>query len=76
MASTPYEAIEATVLQLPKAERIHLTEILLASLEEDDEIQAAWIAEAEQRADSLARGETQSISLHEAMNQLRSGLPH
>ncbi|SFN23647.1 putative addiction module component, TIGR02574 family [Formivibrio citricus] len=76
MTPTPIETIEAAAMQLPKADRIHLAERLLASLEEDDEIQTAWIAEAERRADALDSGTTQAIAIEDAMAQLRGSLQH
>lgn len=38
MISSSLETIEATLMQLPHPDRVHLAERLLASLEEDDEI--------------------------------------
>ena len=52
MITTPLEEIEAMALQLPASDRSHLAESLLASLSEEDEILAAWIEEAERRADA------------------------
>lgn len=69
MTPTPIETIEAMLLQLPKTER------LLASLDEDDEIQMAWIAEAERRANALDRGEIGAIPLEAAMRRVRASLP-
>jgi hypothetical protein len=46
----PPEDIEAAALQLTQAERAKLAERLLVSLDEDDEILAAWVEEAERRA--------------------------
>ena len=74
MTTTELDTIEATVLQLPQTERAHLAERLLASLDEDDEILTAWIAEAEMRADTLARGDTTSMPLGQAMAKVRAGL--
>ncbi len=48
------EAIEAAALQLSAAERSHLTERLLVSLEKDDQIMAEWFAEAAQRGEESA----------------------
>lgn len=54
------EDIEAAALQLPADKRAQLAERLLASLEKDDEILAAWVEEAERRADALERGEEET----------------
>lgn len=75
MIPSSLETIEATLMQLPHPDRVHLAERLLASLEEDDEILAEWAAEAEHRADAYDRGEVEAISLEDAMAQLRAGLP-
>lgn len=74
MTTTELDAIEAAVLQLPPTERAHLAERLLASLDEDDEILTAWIAEAEKRANVLARGDTTCMPLDQATAQARAGL--
>ena len=74
MTTNELDAIEATVLQLPLTERAHLAERLLASLDVDDEILTAWIAEAERRADVLGRGDTSGMSLEQAMSKARAGL--
>ena len=54
-----------------------LTEVateLLASLDKDDEILTAWIAEAERRADAHARGNTTWMPIDQAMAKARAGL--
>ena len=40
------EQLEAEILNLPAADRSRIAERLLTSLEEDDEIMAAWVEEA------------------------------
>ena len=75
MTTTELDAIEAAVLQLPQTDRAHLAERLLASLDEDDEILAAWIAEAEKRADALARGNTRWMPIDQAMLKARAASP-
>ena len=74
MTTAELDAIEATILQLPQTDRAHLAERLLASLDEDDEILTAWIAEAEKRADALSRGNTTWMPIDEAMSKARAGL--
>ena len=74
MTTAELDAIEATILQLPQTDRTHLAERLLASLDEDDEILASWIAEAEKRADALSRGNTTWMPIDEAMSKARAGL--
>ncbi len=72
MMSSPLEDIEAAALQLAPSERAHLAERLLVSLEEDDEILAAWVEEAERRADAYERGEMETIDFDEAIAQARA----
>jgi hypothetical protein len=63
MINALLEDIGATALQLAPPERAHLAERLLVSLEEDDEILAAWFEEAERRADAFDRGEMGAVDL-------------
>ena len=74
MLSSPLEDIEAAALQLATGDRAKLAERLLISLEEDDEILASWVAEAERRADAFDRGETETIDFDEAIAQARARL--
>lgn len=75
MKPSSLDAIEATLMQLPQADRVHLAERLLASLEEEDETLAEWVAEAERRANAHERGEIGAISLEDAMTRLRANIP-
>ena len=74
MINSPLEDIEAAALQLAPAERAHLAERLLVSLDEDDEIMAAWVEEAERRADAFDRGEMGTIDFDESIARLRAKL--
>ncbi len=74
MINSPLEDIEAAALQLAPAERAHLAERLLVSLDEDDEIMAAWVEEAERRADAFDRGEMGTIDFDESLARLRAKL--
>ena len=74
MINSPLEDIEAAALQLSPAERAHLTERLLLSLDEDDEILAAWVEEAERRADAFERGEIGAIDFDESLARLKAKL--
>ena len=75
MIASDLENLEAAALQLPLAARAHLAERLLASLDEDDEILAEWVAEAELRADAYDRGEIGATSLENALAQARLSRP-
>ncbi len=68
------EQLEAEILNLPAADRSRLAERLLMSLEEDDEIMAAWGDEAERRADAFERGEIGAADFEDVMARARAGL--
>lgn len=74
MINSPLEDIEAAALQLVPAERAKLAERLLISLEENDEILASWVEEAERRGDAYERGEMGAIDFDESMAQARARL--
>ncbi|MGB4467621.1 MAG: addiction module protein [Azovibrio sp.] len=72
MTNSPLEDIEAAALQLASSDRAKLAERLLISLEEDDEILASWVEEAERRGEAYERGETEAIDFDEAIAQARA----
>ena len=72
MITTPLEEIEAMALQLPASDRSHLAESLLASLSGEDEILAAWIAEAGRRADAYERREIETVDFDESITRARA----
>ena len=74
MINSPLEDIEAAALQLAPSERAHLAERLLVSLDEDDEILASWVAEAERRGDAYDRGELEAIDFDESIARLKAKL--
>ena len=74
MINSPLEDIEAAALQLTQAERAKLAERLLVSLDEDDEILASWVAEAERRGDAYDRGEMGAIDFDESITRLKAKL--
>jgi len=74
MINSPLEDIEAAALQLTASERAHLAERLLVSLDEDDEIMAAWVAEAERRGEAFERGEMEAIDFDESIARLKARL--
>ena len=74
MIKSPLEDIEAAALQLAPGERAKLAERLLISLEEDDEILAAWVEEAERRGDAYERGEMEAIDFDESVARLKAKL--
>lgn len=71
---TILEVLEAEALKLPPADRTHLLERLVASLDLDPEVEDAWEQEADQREAELESGSATAIPGHEAMARLRSRL--
>jgi putative addiction module component (TIGR02574 family) len=63
MASLPVtrERLEVEARRLPREERARLAEALLASLEEEAEIERAWRDEIRQRVAQLDAGEVEAI---------------
>lgn len=74
MQMSQLEYVEAQVMQLTPAERNHLLERLINSLDTDPEVEAAWEQVADQREADLENGLAQEIPFEEAMLQLRSRL--
>ena len=71
---TQLEILEAQVLKLTTSERAHLAERLIASLDEDEEIEEAWAAEVERRIAEIEGGHVQMIPAEEAIARAREGL--
>ena len=85
--STPLEALQAEVSRLSPADRSRLLEHLIASLEVDDEVEAAWETVADEREADVAAGKVRPIPFEEAIARLEArfqgtvgvrscGLPH
>ena len=74
MINSLLEDIEAAALQLASGERAKLAERLLVSLEEDDEILAVWVEEAERRGEAYERGEMEAIDFDESVARLKAKL--
>ncbi len=71
---TELEKLEAEALKLSPGERAALAQRLLASLEEDTEIEEAWAAEVERRVAEVESGTVQLIPIAEALAQVRAAL--
>lgn len=71
---TQLERVEAEALKLTLGERAALAQRLLASLDEDAEIEEAWAAEVERRIADVESGAVQVIPMDEALAQVRSTL--
>ena len=72
--STNLEVLEAEVLQLAPAERSHLLERLIASLDSDPEVEETWEREADRREAELESGSISAVSGQEAIARLRARL--
>ncbi|MEJ7670870.1 MAG: addiction module protein [Casimicrobiaceae bacterium] len=71
---TQLEILESEALKLTPSERAALAQRLLASLEEDSEIEEAWAAEIERRIAEVESGAVQVVPIAEALAQVRAKL--
>ena len=68
------ESLEAEALQLTASERAAFAQVLLASLDDDAEIEEAWAAETERRIADIENGTAQVIPIADALAQVRASL--
>lgn len=68
------EVLEAEALKLTSGERAAFAQLLLASLDEDAEIEEAWAGEVERRIADVESGAVQVISISKALTQVRAAL--
>ena len=68
------EILAAEALTLSPGERAAFAQRLLASLDEDSEIEDAWAAEVERRIAAVEDGSSQVIPIAEALAQARAAL--
>ena len=66
------ELLEAQALQLTSGERAAFAQLLLASLDEDAEIEEAWAAETEHRISDIDSGAMRVIPIADALAQVRA----
>ena len=71
---TTLEILEARALTLTVSERAALAQRLLASLDEDQELDDAWAAELDRRIAAVESGEMKTIPIAEALAQVRATL--
>jgi putative addiction module component (TIGR02574 family) len=71
---TQLEILELEALKLTPGERAALAQRLLASLDEDTEIEDAWAVEIERRIADVESGAVQAIPISEALEQVRAAL--
>ncbi|HYU68531.1 MAG TPA: addiction module protein [Burkholderiales bacterium] len=74
MLQTQLEILEAEALKLTPGERAALAQRLLASLDEDAEIEEAWAVEVERRIAEVESGAVQVIPIAEALARVRAAL--
>ena len=65
------EELEAAALSLPRGERARLAERLLASLDEDAEIEEAWAAEVRRRLDAYRKGDIEAVPVEDVVREAR-----
>lgn len=65
------ELLEAEALKLTTGERAALAQVLLASLDEDAEIEEAWATEIERRIADIKSGAVQVIPIADVIAQVR-----
>lgn len=68
------ETLEAEALKLTSGERAAFAQLLLASLDEDAEIEEAWAVEVERRIADVESGAVQVIPMSEALAQTSAAL--
>lgn len=72
--SSAADELEALALTLPRAERARLAERLLASLDEETEIEEAWRQEVEQRLRAYREGQIENFSASRILEEARERL--
>lgn len=73
--STSLEAIQAEVSRLSPADRSRLLEHLIASLETDDEMEAAWEAVADEQEGNVESGKDHPVGFEDAIARLEARFP-
>jgi Putative addiction module component len=73
--SSNLEVLQAEVLRLSPADRARLLDRLVASLDVDASVEAAWDAVADQREQELGSGAVESVPLEVAVARLEARFP-
>lgn len=73
--SSKLEVVQAEVLRLSPADRARLVDRLVASLDADAEVEAAWDAIADQRERELESGALEAVPLEDAVARLEARFP-
>ena len=69
--TTQFEILEAEALKLDSSDRARLAEHLIASLDEDDDIETAWAIEAKRRIADIENGVVAPLSFDDVIKQAR-----
>jgi hypothetical protein len=69
------EVLQAEVLRLSPADRARLLDRLVASLDVDASVEAAWDAVADQREQELSAGTAQAVPVEVAIARLEARFP-
>jgi putative addiction module component (TIGR02574 family) len=65
------EDLESAALRLPREQRARLAERLIASLDEDAQIEQVWAAEIRRRVEDLRSGAVQTIPGEQVFEELK-----
>ena len=68
------EMLEAEAMKLTSGERAAFAQLLLASLDDDSDIEEAWAVEIERRMADVESGAIQVIPMPQALAQVRASL--
>ncbi|HLA64355.1 MAG TPA: addiction module protein [Rhodothermales bacterium] len=68
------QELEAEVMKLPSSERARLAERILATLDADADIEAAWSEEAARRLEEIETGAVQTIPAADVFAEARTRL--
>ena len=68
------DELENLLLQLPQPERARLAERLIASLDEESELEKTWYDEAERRLAEFESGQVEGVSAEEVFSALQARL--
>ena len=68
------ETLEAEALKLASSERAAFAQVLLASIDEDADIENAWAAEVERRVAEVESRAVRVVPISEALAKIRAEL--
>jgi len=70
------EELEEALLALPRGERARLAERLIASLDEETEIEQAWAIEVRRRLEAYRKGEIEAVPLEDVLSEAKRRIRH